>query len=91
MYSSHTNRVQFSLGSSLIIFSTFFIFPFLVNVNINRNQLRTTDTFDVVYFYSLNFWNISIRYIAKILTTRPRLSTVVKQVRNIKEMHALVQ
>ena len=45
-----------SLGSSLIIFSSFLFFRSLVkNDNINRNQKRTTDTFDVVYFYSLIF------------------------------------
>ena len=45
----------YSLGSSLIIFSSFLFFRSLVKVNINRNQKRKTDTFDVVYFYSLIF------------------------------------
>ena len=47
-----------SLGSSLIIFPPFyFSVPWskMTHVNINRNQKRTTDTFDVVYFYSLIF------------------------------------
>ena len=63
------------LGSNLIIFSSFLFFRSLVkNDNINRNQKRTTDTFDVVYFYSLIFFRIlELENIAKILTTGPRL------------------
>ena len=64
-----------SLGSSLIVLSSFLIFPFLgQNVNINRNQQRTSDIFDVVSFYSpivLEYW--ALENIAKILTTGPRL------------------
>ena len=75
-YSSlNEGHVSISLGSSLIIFSSFLFFRSLVkNDNINRNQKRTTDTFDVVYFYSLIFFRIlALENIAKILTTGPRL------------------
>ena len=42
--------------------------PMSPGVNINQNQYRTTDTFDVVYFYSLIFFRIlALENIAKIL------------------------
>ena len=64
-----------SLGSSLVIFSSFLFLRFLVkDDSINRNQKRTTDTIDVVSFNPLIFFRtLALENIAKILTTEPRL------------------